>query len=120
MDYCRLAIVAEWNYLISIPNSEVKCSSAEDTRTFGPGKIGHCQDFMILTPHSKEWGFSFYRTLYSFCSNIVCYHHGLLRKHIRRLGCMRNTESVLLSYSSSLQCGSIVCEKRCRGLGPGK
>ena len=31
LDYFRLAIVAEWNYLISIPNSEVKHSSAENT-----------------------------------------------------------------------------------------
>ena len=49
-DVYRLAIVAEWNYLISIPNSEVKHSSAENTWTFGPGKIGHCQDLRIV-PH---------------------------------------------------------------------
>ena len=49
-DIYRLAIVAERNYLISIPNSEVKRSSAENTWTFGSGKIGHCQDFEFETP----------------------------------------------------------------------
>ena len=61
LDYFRLAIVAEWNYLISIPNSEVKHSSAENTRTFGSGKIGHCQDFEFESPLVIEWGFYFYR-----------------------------------------------------------
>ncbi len=40
----------------SIPNSEVKRSSAENTWTFGPGKIGHCQDFLKLKP-TRNSGF---------------------------------------------------------------
>ena len=60
LDYSRLAIVAEWNYLISIPNSEVKHSSAENTWTIGSGKIGHCQDFFESnSPLIIEWGFHF-------------------------------------------------------------
>ena len=44
----------------SIPNSEVKRSSAENTWTFGPGTIGHCQDLLILNPLLNEWVFVFY------------------------------------------------------------
>lgn len=73
LDFCCLAVVAERNYLISIPNSEVKRSSAENTWTFGPGKIGHCQDFLNLHPARNSGVFIYIGQFPFFKSKMLRY-----------------------------------------------